>query len=72
MSKSLLARYHAQVGELCKHCGGKMEVGQALEEIYESGLPDFIGDTRGITMSPSGKSKLVSCIKCVECGWSVK
>jgi hypothetical protein len=70
MSKSLLARYNAQLGGLCRQCGGKMEVGQALENVL-SGYPDFPGDNHAVTVSPSGRAKLVSCIKCVECGWSV-
>lgn len=71
MSKSLLARYNAQVGIQCQKCGGLMRTGQALEPIM-SGKPDFIGDDFVCTMSPTGKARLVSCIKCEACGWSVK
>jgi ribosomal protein L37AE/L43A len=58
----------------CKKCHSKMEKGQALEDIYTSGIPDFPNqpiDSRGQTMSASGKAKLISVWKCPKCGHSV-
>lgn len=55
----------------CRHCGGAMRPdGEALEDIL-NGIPDFPGDKQGVTVSPSGKAKLVECSKCEKCGWSV-
>ena len=54
----------------CRRCGTTMEPGQALENIL-SGIPDFEGDGRICTVSPSGAAKLVDCLKCPTCGWSV-
>lgn len=56
----------------CNKCGGDMIKSKAIEQTYTSGLPDFIGDEVGITMSPSGSGKLIDCMKCKECGWSVR
>jgi hypothetical protein len=70
MSKSLLASWNAtQTG--CKKCGGEMVIGQALENNL-SGIPDFIGDKYPVTVSPDGTAKLISCLKCKNCGWSVR
>lgn len=55
----------------CKKCGGEMVEGKAIEQTYVSGMPDFIGDAVGITMSAGGGGKLINCMKCKECGWSV-
>jgi len=55
----------------CKRCNILMVKGKALENIL-SGIPDFIGDTQVCTLSPSGKTKLIDCLKCPECGYSVK
>jgi hypothetical protein len=47
-----------------------MQPGQAIQQTYTSGSPDFPGDTVGMTMSAGGPGALVSCMKCVGCGWS--
>jgi len=47
-----------------------MVPGKAIENTYV-GLPDFIGDTHICTVSPGGPGKLVDCLKCPSCGWSV-
>lgn len=53
----------------CKKCGGSMMRGIAIEETF-SGEPDFPGH-EAVTLSASGPGKLVSCLKCEKCGWSV-
>ena len=59
----------AQEGESnCTRCGGEMKPGQALESTLV-GEPDDIGGC--VTVSPGGPGKLVPCMKCAECGWSV-
>jgi len=55
----------------CKKCNGEMRLGQALEQTLISGSPDFPGDKVGITMSAGGPGKLVDCMKCSDCGWSI-
>ena len=53
----------------CKRCNGEMKPGKAIEQTY-TGIPDFIGGDV-VTMSPGGPGRLIDCMKCVECGWSV-
>lgn len=53
----------------CKRCNGEMKPGKAIEQTY-TGIPDFIGGDV-VTMSPGGPGRLIDCLKCVECGWSV-
>lgn len=55
----------------CRKCQGIMRPGQAMAQTFDSGLPDFPGDTHGITISPGGPGKLIDCMKCSSCGWSV-
>ena len=43
--------------------------GVAIQQTY-TGSPDFIGG-ECVTMSPGGPGKLVDCLKCRECGFSV-
>lgn len=69
MSKSMLKRLAVQV-PTCKKCGGEMKAGTAIAQTY-TGKPDFIGG-EVVTMSPGGNGKLVDCVKCVDCGWSVR
>ena len=56
--------------QTCKRCKADMTPGKAIEQTF-TGSPDFAGDVRGVTMSPGGAGKLVDCLKCPECGWSV-
>ena len=56
------------VKRICTHCGGEMKPGQAIESTLV-GEPDDIGGC--VTVSPGGPGKLVPCMKCAECGWSV-
>ena len=54
----------------CGKCNVEMEKGQALQDKLD-GTPDFIGDDEVCTVSPSGKAKMIECLKCPECGYSV-
>ena len=54
----------------CRRCGGRMKRGIALEQTY-TGSPDFPGG-EVVTMSPGGPGRLVECMKCEKCGWSVR
>lgn len=53
----------------CKHCHTPMVPGLAIEQTY-TGAPDFPG-CEIVTMSPGGPGKLIDCLKCPQCGWSV-
>ncbi len=55
----------------CKKCGSKMKPGKAIDQTYTDGTPDFAGDTYSITMSAGGPGRLVDCMKCEACGWSI-
>jgi hypothetical protein len=54
----------------CPKCNTEMTDGLAIENTWV-GKPDFIGDTRCVTMSPGGPGKLIECVKCHECGFSL-
>lgn len=56
----------------CERCGGEMAPGQAIEQTYTSGAPDFPGDSEGVTMSAGGSGKIIECMKCKRCGHSVR
>lgn len=53
----------------CKKCGALMRYGLAIEQTY-TGTPDFAGGEI-VTLSPGGPGKLIDCLKCPQCGWSV-
>ena len=53
----------------CKHCNTPMQPGVAIEQTY-TGTPDFAGGEI-VTLSPGGPGKLIDCLKCPQCGWSV-
>ena len=55
----------------CKHCNGDMKPGKALQSTFNSGMPDFPGDKNVVTLSPGGPGKLIDCLKCSNCGWSM-
>lgn len=54
----------------CKKCGGTMNPGKAIEQTWV-GTPEWPGEWRGVTMSPGGSGKLIDCMKCEKCGWSI-
>lgn len=60
---------------LCKQCFTPLKRGLAIEQTLTSGMPDFPGDAakgiKGITLSPGGSGKLIDCMKCPDCGWSM-
>lgn len=56
--------------DTCKKCGGAMAPGKAIAQTW-TGLPDFPNDQRCTTISPGGSGKLIDCVKCTKCGWSV-
>jgi ssDNA-binding Zn-finger/Zn-ribbon topoisomerase 1 len=58
-----------KMNDKCKKCGGEMGLGEAMEMTL-SGVPDF-PDGQVVTMSYGGPGKLVDCLKCLDCGWSV-
>lgn len=59
----------AQTEGICRKCGGSMKPSKAIEQTY-TGSPDFIGG-EVVTISPGGTGKLIDCLKCEKCGWSV-
>ncbi len=54
----------------CKKCDIEMLKGVAIEQTY-TGMPDFPSDNYVCTLSPGGSGKMVMCLKCPECGYSV-
>lgn len=56
--------------EGCKKCSGAMKPGKAISQTF-TGVPDFPGDDYCATISPGGSGKLIDCMKCELCGWSV-
>lgn len=57
----------------CRRCGGSMVPSKALLNTWVAGVPDFPGseDLTGQTMHHGGPGKLVDCLKCADCGWSL-
>lgn len=54
----------------CRKCCGEMLPSRAIVEGV-SGLSDFlVGEI--VTMSGDGSCIEIACLKCRECGWSVK
>lgn len=53
----------------CRKCGGEMRPGIAMESTFR-GSSDFPG-AEVVTMSPGGPGRVVGCIKCSACGWSI-
>jgi hypothetical protein len=61
--------------QLCTKCGGEMQPSKALEQTWKPSLPDFLCDPldRNLkTMQPGGPGNLIDCLKCVDCGWSMR
>lgn len=54
----------------CKKCLTPLKQGIAIENTY-TGLPDFITDTYVCTLCVGGSGKLISCLKCPNCGYSI-
>ena len=64
-------RYATDEEQECRKCAGVMKEGTALLSTFVSGMPDFPGDTEGVTMHEGGQGVLVRCLKCEDCGYSV-
>ena len=58
-------------GRVCSRCGGKMEPGQALGQTLVGGGLDFPGDNAPVTLHAGGPGKMIDCLKCEDCGWSI-
>lgn len=71
--REALARTTALVTakRLCRKCGGRMLPGIAMDQTYVGGVPDFSGDTHASTFHAGGPGKIIECMKCENCGWSV-
>lgn len=54
----------------CNKCDSELKPGIAIEQTY-MGYPDFPGDNCIVTVSPGGPGKLIKCLKCPGCGWSI-
>lgn len=52
----------------CRKCGGNMKPGQALRNIATC---DSLDMGEAVTVSEGTKAKLIDCMKCEKCGWSV-
>lgn len=57
--------------QTCRKCGGTMKPGKATRQTLVGGMPDFPGDKHATTLSAGGPGKLIDCMKCERCGWSV-
>ena len=68
--RHILYRDMLLVEHKCKKCNGAMKLSKAIEQTY-TGLPDFPNDQYPVTLSPGGTGRLVDCLKCCECGWSI-
>lgn len=55
----------------CRKCGGAMKPSQAFVNVPTKGEPDFPG-AEAVTMSYGKDAKLVDCLKCEDCEWSVR
>lgn len=55
--------------DCCRHCGGQMKPSKAIAQTW-AGQPEWEGDTI-YTMSPSGPGRMIDCMKCEKCGYSV-
>ena len=58
----------AENPKTCTRCGGEMKPAKPFESTLV-GEPDDLGGV--VTVSPGSPGKLVPCMKCAECGWSV-
>lgn len=57
------------VDDKCRKCAGQMRDGKAISQTF-TGTPDF-SNGEVVTLSPGGSGKMVDCMKCEDCGWSV-
>lgn len=57
-------------GDTCRKCGGTMSPSKAIAQTF-TGVGDFHDADEVSTISAGGPGKLIDCMKCVDCGWSV-
>lgn len=55
----------------CRKCGGEMVNSKAIAQTYVGGSPDLPSDKHSTTFSAGGPGKVIECMKCSACGWSV-
>ncbi len=55
----------------CIKCDVELVEGKAIEQTYTGGALDFPSDKYPVTLSAGGSGKLVDCLKCNKCGWSI-
>lgn len=48
-----------------------MQEGIATGQTIVGGMPDFEGESRSSTFYSGGPGKIIPCMKCKDCGWSV-
>jgi len=54
-----------------RNCEGMMKKSKAMRSTLIGGLPDFPNDSHSITLCEGGPGKLIGCIKCDSCGFSM-
>lgn len=54
----------------CRKCNAPMQRGKAITQTF-TGVGDFHDGDSVSTLSAGGPGKLVECMKCPECGWSM-
>ena len=67
---------HTSIPETCRRCGIPLTEGIAMDQTWVRGIPDFLGEpdnTQNLvqTMHAGGPGKLIHCLKCPNCGYSV-
>lgn len=55
---------------VCRKCRILMLPGKALQSML-GGVGDFHDGDNVVTLSPTGEARLIDCLKCPACGWSV-
>lgn len=57
---------------VCAKCGIQLVPGRAIENTAVGGAPDFDESDMVVTMHVGGPGKMIDCLKCPGCGYSVK
>lgn len=71
-ARAHLATTQSQTEALrCRFCGSTMRPGKAMVSTWIGGMPDLPGDTHSVTFSPGGPGRMIDCLKCPKCGYSV-
>ena len=56
---------------VCPKCKVPLKPGKAIQSTIVGGSPDFAADGEVVTYSEGGPGKLIDCLKCPKCGYSV-